>query len=56
LPIESSQGNDNLLFTANTAQIPAKTTKVRVVLIPRPPKKAEEKKAEEKPQAPAAPQ
>jgi len=36
LPIESSQANGDLLFTAFTANIPAKTTKVRVVLIPRP--------------------
>ena len=42
LPIESSQANDSLLFTAFTANIPAKTTKVRVVMIPR--QKAEEKK------------
>jgi len=42
LPIESSQANDNLLFTAFTANVPAKTTKVRIVLIPR--HKADEKK------------
>lgn len=35
LPIASSKDNDNLLFTAFKDNIPAKGTKVRVVLIPR---------------------
>jgi hypothetical protein len=35
LPIASPKDNDNLLFTAFTDSIPAKGTKVRVVLIPR---------------------
>jgi hypothetical protein len=35
LPIESSQANGDLLFTAFTDHIPAKSTKVRLVLIPR---------------------
>ncbi|HZN34439.1 MAG TPA: YdjY domain-containing protein [Pirellulaceae bacterium] len=42
LPIESSQANDSLLYTVFTANVPAKGTKVRVVMIPRP--KADEKK------------
>jgi hypothetical protein len=50
LPIESSMANDSLLFTALTENIPAKATRVRVVLIPRP-----AKKADDKPTAPAAP-
>ncbi|HTN77935.1 MAG TPA: YdjY domain-containing protein [Pirellulaceae bacterium] len=44
LPVKSSQENTNLLFEANTAKIPAKGTKVRLVMIPQPEKKAEEKK------------
>jgi hypothetical protein len=36
LPIESSQSNNALAFTANTAEIPPKGTKVRLVLTPRP--------------------
>jgi hypothetical protein len=47
LPIESSQANGELLFTAFTEHIPAKTTKVRVVLIPRP--KMEPRPAENPP-------
>jgi hypothetical protein len=35
LPIESSQANASLLFSAMTEKIPAKGTKVRLVLIPR---------------------
>jgi hypothetical protein len=40
LPVESSQANSDLLFTANTEKIPPKGTKVRVVLIPRQKKKS----------------
>jgi hypothetical protein len=35
LPIESSQANDALLFSAFTERIPPRGTKVRLVLIPR---------------------
>lgn len=35
LPVESSQANTDLLFTAFTENIPPKGTKVRLVLIPR---------------------
>jgi hypothetical protein len=35
LPIESSQANDNLLFSAFTERVPPRGTKVRLVLIPR---------------------
>jgi hypothetical protein len=35
LPIESSQANDGLLYTANTERIPPRGTKVRLVLTPR---------------------
>ncbi len=38
LPIESSQANDNLLFETFPDRIPAKNTKIRLVLIPRAPK------------------
>ena len=41
LPIQSSGENSNLLFVANTEKIPPLGTKVRVVFIPRPPKKVE---------------
>jgi hypothetical protein len=47
LPIESSQTNSDLLFHAYTAHIPPKGTSVRVVLLPRVMKKAEEGKGEE---------
>ena len=47
LPVESSQTNTDLLFHAFTAKIPAKGTKVRVVLLPRVMKKADEPKVEE---------
>ena len=42
LPVKSSQENSNLLFVANTDKIPPLQTKVRVVFIPRPPKKKTE--------------
>jgi hypothetical protein len=35
LPIKSSDENESLMYEASTEQIPAKGTKVRVVLIPR---------------------
>ena len=35
LPIESSQSNNALTFTANTEAIPPRGTKVRLVLTPR---------------------
>jgi len=35
LPVESSQANSDLMFTALTEKIPPKGTKVRLVLIPR---------------------
>lgn len=41
LPIKSSGENSNLLFVANTEKIPPLGTKVRVVLVPRPPKKVQ---------------
>lgn len=44
LPVESSQDNTGLLFVANTEKIPPKGTKVRLVLMPRPAEKKEEKK------------
>jgi hypothetical protein len=47
LPVESSQTNADLLFNAFTAKIPSKGTKVRVVLVPRVMKKAEDSKVEE---------
>jgi hypothetical protein len=47
LPVESSQANADLLFVAFTENIPPRGTKVRVVLIPRPEKKADEKKADQ---------
>lgn len=46
LPVESSQGNADLLFHAFTEKIPPKGTKVRVVLLPRIMKKAEPPKPE----------
>lgn len=42
LPVESSQTNDDLLFSACTERIPPEGTKVRLVLIPRHDKKAKE--------------
>ncbi len=42
LPIESSQANDALLFSAFTERIPPRGTKVRLVLIPRVDKKAKD--------------
>ncbi|MGV3605527.1 MAG: YdjY domain-containing protein [Planctomycetaceae bacterium] len=47
LPVESSQANSNLLFHAFTENIPAKGTKIRLVLIPR--------RSKEGAAAPAAP-
>jgi len=50
LPVESSQANASLLFTAFTDRIPPRGTKIRAVLIPRQKKEAEpkeEKKPEE---------
>ena len=47
LPVESTQTNADLLFHAFTAHIPPKGTKVRLVLLPRVMKKAEEAKGEE---------
>lgn len=46
LPVESSQANSSLMFNAFSDRIPAKGTKVRLVLIPR--KSAGEKPAKEK--------
>jgi hypothetical protein len=43
LPVESSQANASLLFTAFTDRIPPRGTKIRAVLIPRPPKAGGEK-------------
>ena len=43
LPVESSQANSDLLFTAFTEKIPPRGTKVRLVLIPRLKKAAEKK-------------
>lgn len=40
LPVASSQANSSLTFVANTENIPAAGTKVRLVLMPRLPKKA----------------
>jgi hypothetical protein len=37
LPVESSQANADLLFTAFTENIPPKGTKIRLVLVPRKP-------------------
>lgn len=37
LPIESSQANNDLMFEAFAERVPSRGTKVRVVLIPRPP-------------------
>ena len=44
LPVKSSQDNTDLQFEANTEKIPAKGTKIRLVLVPR----AEEKQDSEK--------
>lgn len=52
LPVESSQANASLLFTAFTDRIPERGTKIRVVLIPRQKKEVEpkdEKPSETKP-------
>ncbi len=51
LPVESSQANASLLFTAFTDRIPPRGTKIRAVLIPRPSKEVggkDEKKPESK--------
>ncbi len=55
LPIESSQANNALLFSAFTERIPPRGTKVRLVLIPRLEKKPQEapKKDAAEPAAPA---
>ncbi len=50
LPVESSQANASLLFTAFTERIPPRGTKIRVVLIPRPKKEADAKEADSKPE------
>ena len=50
LPVESSQANASLLFTAFTDRIPAKGTKIRVVMIPRPKKEADAKPGDAKPE------
>jgi hypothetical protein len=50
LPVESSQANASLLFTAFTEHIPPKGTKIRLVLIPRQ-KKEEGAKEEKKPES-----
>ena len=50
LPVQSSQANSDLLFTAFTEKIPPRGTKVRRVLIPRIKKPAPEKPATEKPE------
>lgn len=42
LPIESSQANNSLLFSAFTERIPPRGTKIRLVLIPRLEKKRQE--------------
>ncbi len=39
VPVESSQSNESLVFSAFTERVPPRGTKVRVVLIPRPDKK-----------------
>ena len=50
LPVESSQANASLLFTAFTDRIPPRGTKIRAVLIPRL-KKDGDAKEEKKPEA-----
>ncbi|MBC7853882.1 MAG: hypothetical protein IAF94_10630, partial [Pirellulaceae bacterium] len=50
LPVESSQANASLLFTAFTDRIPPRGTKIRVVMIPRPKKDAEAKPGDAKPE------
>ncbi|MGI8982527.1 MAG: YdjY domain-containing protein [Pirellulaceae bacterium] len=50
LPVESSQANASLLFTAFTERIPPRGTKIRVVLIPRAKKEADAKPADAKPE------
>ena len=50
LPVESSQANASLLFTAFTDRIPPRGTKIRVVMIPRPKKEADAKPADTKPE------
>jgi hypothetical protein len=47
LPVESSQANDELMFSALSDRIPPKGTKVRVVLIPRPSEKGSGEKAKD---------
>ena len=44
LPVESSDANASLMFVAFTDRIPARGTKLRVVLIPRPVKDGKKKK------------
>lgn len=41
LPVESSQGNDGLLFETNVKAVPERGTPVRLILHPRPPKKGD---------------
>ena len=53
LPVASSQANSSLTFVANTENIPAQGTKVRLVLMPRLPKKVTPPK--ETPDKPAKP-
>ncbi len=50
LPVESSQANASLLFTAFTERIPPRGTKIRVVMIPRPKKEADAKPGDAKPE------
>lgn len=50
LPVESSQANASLLFTAFTDRIPPRGTKIRVVMIPRPKKEADAKPGDAKPE------
>lgn len=50
LPVESSQANASLLFTAFTDRVPPRGTKIRVVLIPRLKKEGEPKEVK-KPEA-----
>jgi hypothetical protein len=49
LPVESSQANASLLFTAFTERIPPHGTKVRLVLIPRQKEEPKDAKPDSKP-------
>ena len=54
LPIESSQANSALLFSAFTERIPPRGTKVRLVLIPRLEKKSQDAPKQDAPAKPAS--